>query len=241
MLRCNTRALRFQPDCPAPVANRRRRMPAYVLPLLVLLAAYLLGSVSGGVLLGRLRGVDIRDGGSGSAGGANAVRTQGVAFASGVVTIDLGKGALAAWLGRRFGAPEGLFDVATLGYGCAFAAMLGQVWPLWHGFRGGKGAATWVGGLLVMWPWSLPALFLVWGGVLVASGYVGLAIAVAACCLPLLAWWQGASAPRWAFAVASALFLLWTYRENLRRLRSGGEARMERARVLHRIWRGSGR
>lgn len=209
-----------------------------VLPLLTLLAAYLLGSVSGGVILGRWRGIDIRDAGTGHAGSANALRTQGVGFALGVMSIDVAKGALAAWLGRRFGQPEGMFDVAALGYGCAFAAMLGHVWPFWHGFRGGKGAATLAGGLLVMWPWALPALLLVWGGVLLASGYLGLAMAGVACSLPLLAWWNGASAPRWTFAVASALFLLWTYRDNLRRISAGGEARMERARVLHRIWRG---
>ncbi len=63
---------------------------------LLLLAAYLLGSLSGSLLLGRLRGVDIRTQGSGNAGGTNAFRTQGLTFALGVVVIDIGKGALAA-------------------------------------------------------------------------------------------------------------------------------------------------
>lgn len=238
MLHCSMRPDRFRPDCRAFAATRR--MPP-VQPLLILLVAYLLGSLSGGVVLGRMRGVDIREAGTGFAGGANALRTQGLGFGLGVVAIDLAKGALAAWLGRQFGRPEGPFDVATLGYGCAFAAMLGHVWPLWHGFRGGKGAATLAGGLLVMWPWALPALLLIWGGTLLATGYLGLAMAVAACSLPLLAWWNHASAPRWAFAIAAALFLLWNYRDNLRRMLAGGEARMERARVLHRIWRGGRR
>lgn len=213
----------------------------YALPLLVLLTAYLLGSVSGGVILGRLRGVDIRDGGTGHAGGGNALRTQGIRFALWVVAIDVAKGALAAWLGRRFGAPEGVFDVAGLGYGCAFMAMLGHAWPIWHRFRGGKGAAPLVGSLLVMWPWALPALLLVWGGALLATGYLGLAMAAAAIALPLLAWWNGASGARWTFAVVAALFLLWAYRENLSRMFAGGEARMERARVLHWIRRGGAR
>lgn len=65
-------------------------------------AAYLLGSLSGSLLLGRLRGVDIRTMGSGNAGGTNAFRTQGAKFALGVVIVDIGKGALAAWLGLRF-------------------------------------------------------------------------------------------------------------------------------------------
>ena len=109
------------------------------------LAAYGRGSVSGALLVGRLRGgVDIRMLGSGNAGGTNALRTQGPWFALGVIVIDLGKGWLAAaWLplaAARFGA-----SALGLPEACAFAAMLGHVWPLWHGFRGGKGAATLVG------------------------------------------------------------------------------------------------
>lgn len=213
----------------------------YLIPLLVLLAAYLLGSISGGVVLGRLRGVDIREQGTGHAGGSNALRTQGFRFALGVIAIDVGKGVLAAWLGRRFGSPDGPFDVAVLGYGCAFAAMLGHVWPVWHGFRGGKGAATLAGGLLIMWPWVLPGVLAVWLVVLLSSGYAGLAMVAAGVSLPLFAWWSGAGMPRWLFAIAAALFLLVTYRDNLRRILAGGEARMERARVLHRIWRGGRR
>ena len=77
-------------------------MNSIVLSSGLILAAYLLGSLSGSLLLGRLRGVDIRTQGSGNAGGTNAFRTQGVKFALGVVIIDIGKGALAAWLGLRF-------------------------------------------------------------------------------------------------------------------------------------------
>lgn len=216
-------------------------MPAHLIPILVLVAAYLLGSVSGGVVLGRLRGFDIREHGTGNAGGTNAWRTQGFGFALGVVAIDVGKGVLAAGLGRFFGSPDGPFDVATLGYACAFAAMLGHVWPVWHGFRGGKGSATLVGALLVMWPWVLPGMLAVWAVTLLSSGYVGLATVIAGFSLPLFAWWGDAGLPRWLFAIAAALFLLYTHRDNLLRIRAGGEARMERARVLHRIWRGGRR
>jgi len=213
-------------------------MLAQLIPMLVLIAAYLLGSISGGVVLGRLRGIDIREQGSGHAGGANALRTQGYGFALGVLAIDVGKGVLATGLGRFFGSPDGPFDVATLGYGCAFAAMLGHVWPIWHGFRGGKGAATLIGALLVMWPWVLPGMLAVWTIALLSSGYAGLATVIAGFSLPLFAWWVDAGLPRWIFVTAAALFLLYTHRDNLMRIRAGGEARMERARVLHRIWRG---
>src|SRR5687768_1118739 len=104
----------------------------------LLVAAYLLGSISGSLLLGRLRGVDIRTQGSGNAGGTNALRTQGWRFALGVVLIDVGKGALAAAL-AGFVVPGASHSGWTLA--AVFAAVAGHVWPLFHGFRGGKGAA----------------------------------------------------------------------------------------------------
>lgn len=192
----------------------------------LLCVAYLLGSLSGSLLLGRLRGVDVRTMGSGNAGGTNAFRTQGLRFALGVVLIDVGKGALAAWLALRF-APEWAYPAAGL-------AVVGHVWPVWHGFRGGKGAATAVGALLVLWPLAVPLLLGAWLLVLVASGYVGLSTVLAAASLPLWAWLFDAGAPRLAFSVALALFLAFTHRGNLQRLRHGTESRFERARLLRR-------
>lgn len=212
-------------------------MPPLAQSMLVLLAAYLLGSISGSLVLGRFRGVDIREQGSGNAGGTNALRTQGLKFALGVVLIDVGKGVLAAWLGRQFAPLDGAGN-ATLGYAATFAAMLGHVWPLWHGFRGGKGAATLVGGLLVMWPWALPVLLGVGAATVLASGYVGLATVLSGVSLPLLAWWTQAGVARSVFVIAAALLLLFTHRHNLMRMRRGGEARFERARLLHRLRRG---
>lgn len=205
----------------------------------VVIAAYLLGSLSGSLLLGRLRGVDIRTQGSGNAGGTNAFRTQGVKFALGVVVLDIGKGALAAWLGLRL-APVGVpLATAAHGYLAAFAAVLGHVWPIWHGFRGGKGAATLVGALAVLWPWALAAIVPTWLLVLVLTGYVGLATVLAVLALPLLAWWSGAEAPRLLFALSAAALLVFTHRANLQRLAAGTESRFAQARLLHRLRKGS--
>ncbi|ALN59678.1 hypothetical protein GLE_4337 [Lysobacter enzymogenes] len=201
-------------------------------------AAYALGSVSGSLVLGKLRGVDIRTQGSGNAGGTNALRTQGARFALGVVAIDIGKGALAAWLALRYAPLGDGLSVTAHGYLAAFAAVLGHVWPLWHGFRGGKGVATLVGGLLVLWPFVTPALLLVWGATIALSGYVGLASVIAALSLPLLAWYSDADAPRLWFCVAAAALVLFTHRGNLARLRAGTESRFSRARLLHRWRRG---
>jgi glycerol-3-phosphate acyltransferase PlsY len=216
-------------------------MSPHLLTASLLLSAYLLGSVSGSLLLGRLRGVDIRQHGSGNAGGTNAFRTLGWKFALAVAAFDIGKGVLATWLALRL-APVGQpLDAAAHGYLAATAAILGHVWPLWHGFRGGKGAATAVGGLLVLWPLAVPPLLLAWVLVLTATGYVGLATVVAGACLPLLAWWSDAEPARLWFCIGIGLYLLFTHRGNLQRLREGTESRFERARLLHRLVRGQQR
>ena len=203
-------------------------MPPAVTILVLLVAAYLLGSLSGSLLLGRLRGVDIRTHGSGNAGGTNALRTLGWRFALGTVLIDVGKGVAAAWLARRFG------DAAWVPYAAGFAAMLGHVWPVFHGFRGGKGGGTLVGVLLVLWPLAVPVVIGAWAVVLVANGYVGLATIVAAASLAPLALIAGERPERIVFAVGVALFIAFTHRANLARLRAGTESRFERARLFAR-------
>ena len=209
-------------------------MPVLAFTFALILAAYLLGSLSGSLLLGRLRGVDIRTQGSGNAGGTNALRTQGWKFAMGVVVIDVGKGALAAWLGLRLGPVDGALPAASLGYATALAAAIGHVWPLWHGFRGGKGVGTVLGGLIVLWPAVVPWLLLAWLGVLVASGYVGLASVIAVSCLIPLAWWLDVDMARRLFVCAASLLVLFTHRANLQRLHAGSESRFERIRLLRR-------
>jgi glycerol-3-phosphate acyltransferase PlsY len=202
--------------------------------LLLLLSAYLLGSVSGSLTLGRLRGVDIRTQGSGNAGGTNAFRTQGAKFALGVVLIDIGKGALAAWLALRFAPVDGALPVRAVAWLAVFAAAVGHVWPLWHGFRGGKGVGTLLGGVAILWPVALLPLFLVWVCVLVATGYVGLASIIATACLLPLALWLGADGATQLFAAAAALLVLFTHRANVQRLRAGTESRFERVRFWRR-------
>jgi len=194
------------------------------------LAAYLLGSVSGALLVGRLRGgIDIRTLGSGNAGGTNALRTQGPWFALGVIAIDLGKGWLAAAslpaLALRFGVSQEWLPAA-----CAFAAMAGHVWPVWHGFRGGKGAATLVGALLALAPAALAVVLVAWLLTAITSGFVGLASMVAAIVLPLYVWLARVApfAPMCAFGIAAALLVIHTHRANIARMRAGTEPRARR-------------
>lgn len=206
--------------------------------------AYLLGSLSGSLLLGRLRGVDIRRQGSGNAGGTNAFRTQGWAFALGVVLIDIGKGVAAAWLGLHTAAaaPAPFDSDYAQGALCGFAAVVGHCWPLYFGFRGGKGAGTAAGVVSVLAPVLVLPLVGIWALVIVLTGYVGLATTIAVWSLPLLvALLPGVPAngvpALIAFAVASALLIVFTHRGNIARLVRGEEYRFENARLLHRLMR----
>ena len=193
-------------------------------------AAYLLGSISGSLWLGKLRGVDIRTQGSGNAGGTNAFRTQGWAFALGTVLIHIGKGVAAVALMRWAGGD------ATWQMAAALLAAAGHVWPVFHGFRGGKGAATVVGGLVLLWPLALAPLLGVWLLVLLSTGYVGLSTVLAGLALPTWALIEARGGAWSGFAVAVALLLAWTHRANLQRLRAGNEHRFEKARLLARLW-----
>ena len=201
------------------------------IPLVViaLLLGYALGNFSPAYLLGRwIGGFDIREQGSGNAGATNVMRTLGWRYGVLVFTLDIIKGAAAAALGFWL---AGNFGLAAAGIG----VVLGHDYPAALGFRGGKGAATGVGGLLILWPWAVPLLVATWGVVLVSSGYVGLATVIGALSLPLWAWWFDAGPERMWFAVAMALFIAFTHRGNLQRLRQGTESRFERARLLYRL------
>lgn len=197
--------------------------------------AYLLGSVSGSLLLGKFRKVDIRGQGSGNAGGTNAFRTQGLVFALGVVIIDVGKGFLAAWWipSLSIGSSAGVLEPGLLVMLCGFAAVVGHCFPVWHGFRGGKGAAAAVGALIVIQPWVLLPLLITWLVTLVLTGYVSLSTVLAGFSLIPAAWWLDDQALM-VFSTALALFILFTHRANMRSLRDGTEYRFERIHLFSR-------
>lgn len=194
-----------------------------------ILLAYGIGSISGSLVLGRLRGLDIRGEGSGNAGGTNALRVAGWRFALGVVLIDIGKGVIAAAVPLIGPGP------AANALWCALAAVAGHVWPAWHGFRGGKGGATAMGGLLVVLPLGLLPVAAVWLFTLGLTGYVGLATCLAALSVVPAAFWLAPPALLdlyLVFAVTQSALILFAHRSNLMRLASGTEHRFDRARVL---------
>ncbi|MGH8282804.1 MAG: glycerol-3-phosphate 1-O-acyltransferase PlsY [Gammaproteobacteria bacterium] len=209
-------------------------MPALIIRIIV---SYLLGSLIGSLIVGKLvGGVDIRTQGSGNAGSTNALRTQGKRFALWVMLIDTGKGVLAAGVVPHLFAANHLLGIGWSAAVCGAAAMLGHVFPVFFRFHGGKGMATFLGVLLMLsWPALIVAL-IVWGLVLVLSGYVGLATILAAGCVPVYAVIVlGDGVPLFWFGLTMALFILYTHRSNIRRLLSGTEHRFERAMLLRRL------
>lgn len=196
------------------------------------LLSYLIGSLMGSMIVGRLKGgVDIRKMGSGNAGGTNALRTQGIWFALGVVVIDVGKGAVGAGvipaLDLPFAPTDPSISRTWLMLACAAATVIGHVWPVWHRFRGGKGAATLIGTLTVVGPSLILPAFVVFALVLTLSGYVGLSTMSAAVALPA---WVALTRlpdaqPLFIYCLGMAGFIIYCHRSNIQRMRDGNENR----------------
>lgn len=204
-----------------------------------ILLAYLMGSLIGSLIVGRLRGgVDIRTMGSGNPGGTNALRTQGVAFAIWVILIDAGKGWLAAALLPALDLPligiDPGIDRLWLAVACAAAVVIGHVYPVWYGFRGGKGAATLVGVLLGLKPVALIPVLIVWLIVVMVTGFVGLATMVAVASFPAYVAFSGIDPADalLAFGCVMTLFVCYTHRSNIERMRAGKENRAQRLWLL---------
>jgi glycerol-3-phosphate acyltransferase PlsY len=210
--------------------------------LLKVVASYLIGSLIGSLIVGRLRGgVDIRTLGSGNAGGTNALRTQGKSFALWVMIIDIGKGLVAT----RVLAPLSLQGLGLASAGglrewlpivCGLAAIVGHVYPLYYGFRGGKGVATLVGVVFGVEPVLLGVVLLVWLVAVVLFGFVGLASILAALSIAVVVAATGMQpyAPLLSFGLAVALLVAFTHRANLARMRAGTEPRARRLWLLGR-------
>jgi glycerol-3-phosphate acyltransferase PlsY len=175
-------------------------------------------------------GVDIRKSGSGNAGGTNALRTQGWWFALWVMIIDIGKG----WLAVRVIAPLALPFAGDTSPGtqwsgvvCAMAVVVGHVYPCWFGFRGGKGAATLVGVVWGLAPAALPWVLGLWLVTLMISGFVGLSTMLATFSFNFWVWLKQAQpqVPLLMFSISMTVFVIFTHRANIARMRAGKENR----------------
>ncbi len=188
--------------------------------LVIILAAYLLGAVPFGLLIGFLRGKDIRQMGSGNIGATNVARCVGKTWGAVTLALDVAKAALPVYLASRL-APEALREVLPALAG--LAAFLGHLYPVYLGFRGGKGVATAVGVYLFLCPVALAINVILFVAVVAKSGYVSLGSLLTSLLMPALVWFTCHSLSVTLLATVMALLIWWRHRENIARLLRGEE------------------
>lgn len=191
------------------------------------LAGYLIGSAPFGFLIARVAGQrDIRSSGSGSIGATNVARIAGPA--AGVLTLflDAAKGALSVWLAARVTGYAAVWMIAA-----ALGAIVGHIYPVWLGGRGGRGVATGLGAYLVIcWPAAVAAVA-IWLVVVVISRYVSLGSLMATASLPVLVYFLYAPGhvPSHAISIGTtlgAVLIIMRHRPNIARLMAGAESRI---------------
>jgi glycerol-3-phosphate acyltransferase PlsY len=189
---------------------------------LALVGAYFLGSVPFAYLVVRAAGKgDIRKTGSGNVGATNSLRAAGWKAAAVVLVLDVAKGSAAVW-GMRLVTASPDWSAAA-----AVAAVVGHCFPVWLGFRGGKGVATLVGGYALVAPVALAVTAAVWVVSCAVSRIIAVASLTAAAALPIAVYFvMRPSAPVVYAAVVTSLVVIWRHRENLDRLVRGQEPRV---------------
>jgi len=185
-------------------------------------AAYLLGSVPFSFLVARWFGVkDVRQVGSGNVGATNVMRSAGKGAGLLALALDAGKGALVAWLAGLVEPETSIIPALA-----AAAAVLGHMYPVWLGFRGGKGVATGAGAFAPLAPLATAGSVVVFVVTAALTRYVSLGSLAGATALAALAFALGSPpAVAWAAAFVAAL-VTWKHRDNLRRLARGTESRL---------------
>jgi glycerol-3-phosphate acyltransferase PlsY len=189
--------------------------------ILIGVGAYLIGSVPFALILARRWGArDLRRVGSGNVGAANVLRTSGVVAALLVAALDAAKGVASVVLAQRLSG-SGAAPAAA-----GFAAVVGHVYPIWLGFRGGKGVATACGVFAMLTPLAvLPALGIFVAGVW-ATRYISVGSVLASAALPPIAYALDSSLAAVSAALAASILIVFRHRSNLRRVRMGTERRI---------------
>jgi acyl phosphate:glycerol-3-phosphate acyltransferase len=201
----------------------------------VALLSYLLGSIPAGYLAGRMAGIDIRKAGSGNIGATNVTRTLGRRYGYPVFVVDFAKGALAVCISILLGRQVEPEPTSTEIYGivAAICCVLGHVFPVWLGFKGGKGVATSAGALFGLMPLAAAIGTVVWVIIFEVTRYVSLASVATAMLLPLTV--LGLTHARrtdgmalFYFTLCLAAVVIFRHRSNLSRLLRGTEPRFKR-------------
>lgn len=188
--------------------------------LLSIVIAYALGSVSSAVIISKVMGLpDPREEGSGNAGATNVLRVGGKAAGSYVMVADILKGVVAIILAHVVGA-SGI----QIGF-AALAVVMGHIFPVFFGFKGGKGVATMLGALLIMSFFTAIVLAIVWLVVAVLTRYASLASVVAAVAMPIMILVFGHGADFFPLLIVAAV-VIWKHWGNIERLRAGTEPKI---------------
>jgi glycerol-3-phosphate acyltransferase PlsY len=188
--------------------------------IILVVVAYLLGSIPFGYLIVRGKsGADIRETGSGGTGATNVSRRAGKAAGVLTLLLDAAKGCVAVLIARAVSGEDWVIAAA------AIAALVGHIFPVWLGFRGGKGVATGVGIFLVLAPIALLCAGVVFVAIVVLTRYVSLGSLTAAVLIPVLVWVLSDSQPLLVAAVVGAALIVFAHRGNIQRLVSGTESR----------------
>ena len=189
--------------------------------IIIVVVAYLVGSIPFGYLIVRRKiGADIRQTGSGGTGATNVSRRAGKAAGVLTLLLDAAKGSVAVLIARALTGDDWVIAVA------AIAALVGHIFPVWLGFRGGKGVATGVGIFLVFAPVALLCAGAVFVAIVALTRYVSLGSIVAATLIPVFVWLLSDSRPLLIAAIVGAALIVFAHRGNIQRLASGTESRI---------------
>jgi len=199
----------------------------------IILGAYFLGSIPFGYLAGRARGVDVREHGSGNIGATNVLRVLGKKYGFAVFFADALKGLVAVRLALWLNHGAGDAAAAAPGVLAAILVVVGHSFPIWLGFRGGKGVATSAGACLGLLPLETCVAAVVWVITFLLFRFVSLASVAGSIALPLCAALLSLGQPRsrgllLAFTMALAALVIVRHRGNIQRLVHGTEPRFER-------------
>ena len=220
----------------------------YTTVLLGIAGSYMIGALPFGFWIAKMRGIDIREHGSGNIGATNIFRILGPPTGILVFLLDILKGFTPVAVGKvmvelklnvappphlmEFGSSHDIISTACVLF--ALSAVIGHNYTFWLGFKGGKGIATSAGVMLAFMPGVFACALIVWVLVFVISRYVAIASMLAALSIPLLVYILALlgdaplSIPELVFGLFAALMAIWRHRSNIRRLMTGNELRFER-------------
>ena len=208
--------------------------------LINIFLSYLMGSISGSMVCGKLKGIDIRTMGSGNAGGTNALRSMGFLFALGVILIDISKGIIAVvFISNLFFIDPLLVSTELAQILCGLSAVIGHVYPIYYNFKGGKGAGTLIGIIGVLFPQSILITLSSWLIILILTGFVGLGTMIAGIVLVITTAYlhpSGLYSPFGYFSIIMALFIIYTHRSNIMRMINGTENRFEKIMIFKKLF-----